>query len=167
MTWPALQAASAKDATTQEMFALLQAGFPSDARSLSTNTRPYFPYSSSMSELDGVLMMSDRIVVPASMRHDVLQLLHTAHQGIDRMKSRASGTVYWPDIVGDISKTRWGCLDCHKMAPSNPTQPPHPPPDPEYPFQYLAADYFHYGGKQYLVIVDRYSHWPTVLAPRA
>ena len=162
ITWADVQAASANDATTQEMFALLHAGFPTDARSLSASTRPYFPYSSAMYELDGVLMMSDRIVVPASLRHNILQLLHAAHQGIDRMKSRASESVFWPGIVGDIAKTRWSCLDCHKMAPSNPTQPPTTPPDPVYPFQYLAADYFHHGGKNYLVVVDRYSHWPSV-----
>ena len=46
------------------------------------------------------------------------------------------------------------------MAKSNPQAPPAQPADPQYPFQQLAADYFHYGGKNYLVIVDRYSHWP-------
>ena len=164
VTWADVQAASANDTTTQEIFTLLSSGFPSDGRSLSPITRPYFPYSSSMYELDGVLMMSDRIVVPVSLRHDILQLLHAAHQGIDRMKSRAGDTVFWPGMVGDISRTRWECQDCHKMAKSNPTQPPHPPPEPEYPFQYLAADYFHHGGKNYVVVVDRYSHWPSVFS---
>ena len=162
VTWADVQTASANDTTTQEMFTLLRAGFPGDARSLSASARPYFPYSHAMYELDGVLMMSDRIVVPASLCHNILQLLHAAHQGVDRMKSRASESVFWPGIVGDITKTRWSCLDCHKMAPSNPNQPPTTPPEPEYPFQYLAADYFHHGSKNYLVVVDRYSHWPSV-----
>ena len=48
------------------------------------------------------------------------------------------------------------------MAKSNPALPPHDPPEPEFPFQYLAADYFQYGGKEYCVVVDRYSHWPMV-----
>ena len=37
-----------------------------------------------------------------------------------------------------------------------------PPADPEYPFQQIAADYFHYMGCYYAVIIDRYSHWPSV-----
>jgi hypothetical protein len=49
------------------------------------------------------------------------------------------------------------------MANSNPSLPPYDPPEPEYPYQYLAADYFHYGNKDYCVLVDRYSHWPFVL----
>ena len=48
------------------------------------------------------------------------------------------------------------------MAKSNPSLPPYDPPEPEYPFQYLAADNFHYGNKDYCVLVDRYSHWLTV-----
>ena len=65
-------------------------------------------------------MMSERIVIPISLRTDVLHLLHAAHQGIDRMKARASDTVFWPGMVGDISRIRWECMDCHKMAKSNP-----------------------------------------------
>ena len=40
--------------------------------------------------------------------------------------------------------------------------PPIPPVLPEYPFQYLASDYFHLNGKSYVVVVDPYSHWPLV-----
>ena len=38
--------------------------------------------------------------------------------------------------------------------------PPHDQPEPEFPFQYLAADYFQYMNKTYCVIVDRYFHRP-------
>ena len=50
---------------------------------------------------------------------------------------------------------REACQACHKMAKSNPSLPPYDPPEPEYPFQYLAADYFHYGNKDYCVVVDQ------------
>ena len=33
---------------------------------------------------------------------------------------------------------------------------------PAYPFQCICADYFHYKGCNYLVVVDRYSNWPIV-----
>ena len=80
------------------------------------------------------------------------------------MKARAAESVFWPGIVGDITRTRWECLECNKMAKSNPQGPPHPPPEPEFPFQLLAADYFQFGGKNYVVVVDRYSNWPVVFS---
>ena len=48
------------------------------------------------------------------------------------------------------------------MAPSQVALPPTPPTLPEYPFQCVCADYFHYQGHTYLVIVDHYSNWPIV-----
>ena len=160
ITWDNVKEATTADPTIQAILQLLITGFPSDARTLPAPIRPYHPFSSSLYELDGVLMMSERIVMPTTLRPAILELLHAAHQGIDRMKARASDTVFWPGMVGDISRTRWECMSCHKMAKSNPQAPPAKPADPQYPFQQLAADYFHYGGKSYLVIVDRYSHWP-------
>jgi len=48
------------------------------------------------------------------------------------------------------------------MAPSQAALPPTPPTLPEYPFQCIRADYFHYQGYTYFVIVDQYSNWPIV-----
>ena len=162
VSWADVRASSYKDDTIQSVLNILQEGFPDDARPLAHDIRPFFPLRHALYELDGVLMLGDRIVVPADLRPAVLALLHAAHQGVDRMKARAGDTVYWPGLTGDITRTRAECAACHKMAKSNPTQPPMPPEDPQYPFQQLSADYFHYGGHYYAVIVDRYSHWPVV-----
>ena len=37
-----------------------------------------------------------------------------------------------------------------------------PLPEVEYPFQQVCSDYFSMEGVQYLVMVDRYSGWPSV-----
>ena len=49
------------------------------------------------------------------------------------------------------------------MAPSQANAPPTKLDHPQYPFQYICCDYFDYKGVNYLVIVDRYSNWPTVM----
>ena len=61
-------------------------------------------------------MLTERIVIPSSLCQSVLGILHAAHQSIDRMKARATDTVYWPGLVGDISMTRHNCMDCNRMA---------------------------------------------------
>ena len=48
------------------------------------------------------------------------------------------------------------------MAPSQPNAPPFPPVLPAYPFQCISASFFHYKGKNYLVVVGRYSNWPII-----
>merc|ERR1711940_70242 len=78
------------------------------------------------------------------------------------MSQRAADTVFWPGISIDITRTREECVDCHRIAKSNPSEPPAEIQHPEYPFQKLCADYFSYIGHNYLVVVDRYSNWPLV-----
>ena len=78
------------------------------------------------------------------------------------MIARAESSVYWPGFSKDITDIRSRCAECNKNAPSNPSAPPTPAILLVYPFQCICADFFLHGGKQYLVIVDRYSNWPIV-----
>ena len=165
VTWQMIQEASAADEEIQLLKLHIADGTLSntDGRKVHPKIKPYLKYGSSIYEIsDGIVMLGERVIVPTSLRQKVLHLLHAAHQGVDRMKGRASGAVYWPGIVADIEKERAACTACHKMAKSNPSLPPYPPPEPEYPFQYIAADYFTFRGKDYCVVVDRFSHWPEI-----
>ena len=54
------------------------------------------------------------------------------------------------------------CQHCHRIAKSNPMQPPVDITPPEYPFQQVCCDYFTYNNHDYVVVVDRYSNWPMV-----
>lgn len=102
------------------------------------------------------------MVIPPNLRQTVLDALHSAHQGVTQMCSRAESSIFWPGMTPAITATRNRCTACNRMAPSQPNAPPYPPTTPAYPFQCVAADYFHYRGHNYLVVVDRYSNWPIV-----
>ncbi|XP_069122291.1 uncharacterized protein [Argopecten irradians] len=78
------------------------------------------------------------------------------------MTSRAEASIFWPVITAAIASVRASCNHCNRIAPSIPSAPPMPLTTPDYPFQCVCADYFHYMGCNYLVIVDRYSYWPIV-----
>ncbi|XP_063448334.1 uncharacterized protein LOC134727870 [Mytilus trossulus] len=112
--------------------------------------------------VDGVVIYKDRIVIPPALRKNVLIIIHSAHQGVTSMMSRAGSSVFWPGITPDITTLRNECYQCNRMAPSQPCAPPTPPVYPDYPFQCLCADFFHYKGVNYLVVVDRYSNWPII-----
>ena len=53
-------------------------------------------------------------------------------------------------------------MTCVRNVPSQSATSPMAPPVPSYPFQYVSSDYFVYAGTNYLVIVDRYSSWPSI-----
>ena len=78
------------------------------------------------------------------------------------MNARAEATVFWPSINPAIRVMRESCNHCNRMAPSQPSAPPTPITPPSYPFQLICADFFHYKGVNYLVVIDRYSNWPII-----
>ncbi|GAB1597479.1 hypothetical protein Ahia01_000965400, partial [Argonauta hians] len=154
-----------KVATASELHKLVEAiaeGSLLPSYKTNKDLKPYLKVRDNLSTIDGVALYKDRVVVPPSLRHEVLSTLHSAHQGTSSMISRAEASVFWPGIVNDIHNMRLTCSHCNRNAPSNPKAPPTPPTNPKYPFQLTCADYFHHRGQHYLVIVDRYSNWPIV-----
>ena len=122
----------------------------------------YYKHRDNLYTVDGVIMYNNRVLIPPSLRSKVLSALHAAHQGTSSMTSRARSSEFWPGITDCISKTRELCSDCNRMAPSQASEPPVTPHMPDYPFQFICADFFSYQGRSYLVIIDRYSNWPIV-----
>ena len=108
-------------------------------------------------------LFKNRVVIPKSLRSEVLDTLHSAHQGVTGMIERAQASVWWPGITPQIKERREKCRNCNEHMPSQPSTPPVNLPQPEYPFQQIVSDYFQEQGHHYLVIADRFSGWPTVL----
>ncbi|QQP49427.1 Uncharacterized protein FKW44_010102, partial [Caligus rogercresseyi] len=62
-----------------------------------------------LSIVDGLIMYgSNRIVIPTSLRRQVLDELHAAHQGRERMLQLARQSVHWPRIHEDLSNLSKG-----------------------------------------------------------
>ena len=123
---------------------------------------PFNRYREALSVLDGVPMYGRRVIVPAALRSEVLQCLHSGHQGTSRMNERALQAVFWPGITTEIEKLRQGCDRCDTHAPSQAALPPLPLASPDYPFQMLVADYCDIKGKSWLVVADRFTGWVSV-----
>ena len=153
--------ATAEDDTLTHLKEVLSAGMP-ELQHLRQDIKAYHRFSQHLYEVDGVVMMNNRIVIPKSLREQILQSLHAAHQGIGAMCQRASDSVFWPNISVDITRIRNECHHCHRMAKSNAMEAPEDIIPPEFPFQKVCCDYFTFLGQSYLVLVDRYSNWPIV-----
>jgi hypothetical protein len=51
--------------------------------------REYFQFREHLYTIDGVILYKDRIIIPPSLREEILSVLHAAHQGVTSMISRA------------------------------------------------------------------------------
>ena len=161
VTWQRIQEETSSDVEMLELLNTVQDGFRVDTK-LPAHLKPYEKLKQYLTTVDDVVLYKSRIVVPPNLRSDILENLHSAHQGVSSMISRAEASVFWPGLTSEIHRIRDRCYHCNRNAPSQPNLPPTPPVAPEYPFQSICADYFTLQGTGYLVSVDRYSNWPSV-----
>ena len=167
ITWELVLAESQKDPGICALARQVAAGFPLEKGDMPPEIAEFWDFRHSLNVTDGVVLYNDRIVVPSSLRQRVLENLHSAHQGVTSMTSRAVSTVFWPGITANIENARNSCRTCHKNAPSQQKLPPVEPKIPKVPFEMICSDYFKLGGSCYLVIVDRLSGWSEVIQVKA
>lgn len=130
-------------------------GWP-DSQQLNKVTKQYKAEAGNLTVHNGLLLKGRRLVIPSSLRHDILIHLHDGHQGIGKTKENASNSVWWPSITKDIELMVKTCPECTKQSKAR-TEPMKGTPFPDRPWQRIAADFFQYKGKTYLLAIDYYS----------
>ena len=158
ISWTVVRNATNSDVSFKQLMQYITGGFP-DKQDLPEELLKYWSVRMHLSVFDGVIMCGDCVVIPKSLRGNVLQILHSAHQGTTSMSLRANKTMYWPGMHTDIIAMRKNCSLCHSIAPSQPDLPPITPEAPSYPFQHVCSDYFQLHGSHFCVVVDRFSGW--------
>ena len=62
------------------------------------SVKPYQDFSDELSVVNGLLMRCTRVVVPESMRPEILEIIQEGHQSVEKCKKRARKAVYWPGM---------------------------------------------------------------------
>ena len=108
-----------------------------------------------------LLLRGQRIIIPKSLRKQILDLAHEGHQGIVKCKSRLRGKVWWPGIDKEVEHYVKNCKACLLMSSENRPEPLNPTPLPDRPWQHIAVDICGPlpSGESLLVAVDYYSRW--------
>ena len=104
-------------------------------------------------------MKGDRIVIPKSLRKDMLHRVHYSHLGIEKCKQRARDVIFWPGMCSEIEKLIQGCLVCQEKQNANAKEPLLPRKIPERPWQVVASDLFSLEKVNYVIVVDYYSRF--------
>uniref|UniRef100_A0A3B3QZC1 Gypsy retrotransposon integrase-like protein 1 n=1 Tax=Paramormyrops kingsleyae TaxID=1676925 RepID=A0A3B3QZC1_9TELE len=122
----------------------------------------FYNVRSELSLADGVLLRRDRIVVPQVLREEMLFRIHEGHLGMENCKRRSRGSVYWPGINSDIEKVVSSCEVCIKHQNGQAREPMIITDLPQYPWQKVGTDLFHFHGNEYLLVVDYFSSFPEI-----
>jgi hypothetical protein len=134
LSWECIATATSADPTLHLLLDVIVEGFPVTRCATDTSVSTFWAYRESLFVSDGVILYQDRVVIPPSLRDNVLQILHSAHQGVSSMESRARAIVFWPGMTRDIKSTRDNCQACNRSAPSQAATPSTQAPVPSTPF---------------------------------
>ena len=151
-----------KDPELQQLKTVVMDGWPQIKDKTPAETRPYWNSRDEISCYEGLMFKGDRIIVPHSLRTEILHRIHEGHFGIDKCRARARGAVFWPSINGAIDEMISQCSTCQKHQRSNQREPLIPQQVPERSWATAAADIFDYKGRDYLLVVDYHSKYPEV-----
>ena len=133
------------------------------------SNKSYLPIKEELGAVGYLILRGTRIVVPTSLREEILSLGHEGHPGIVLMKQRLRSKVWWPGMDKDVEKWCKSCYGC-QVASQNYTEPePMKRRElPSRPWEHLSADFMGPlpSGESLLVVVDYYSRWIEVFVLR-
>ncbi|UYV80371.1 K02A2.6-like [Cordylochernes scorpioides] len=152
--------AQQEDTTLKAVVNYLEQGWP-DKKKISQALLSYWHVKEELGVQNGLLMRSCRLVIPASMKLEILDKLH-AGLGITKTRLRARETVWWPGISEEIAETVRKCSVCIQEAVSK-HEPLIPTNFPTRPWQKIGMDLFKFENKWYLVVIDYYSRFPEMI----
>ena len=146
----------AKDDTLAIVTQYVKHGWPDDKRKVHGPVTQYWPERGNLSIHDGLLLRGTRLVVPPSLRCDILRYLHDCHQGITKTRQNAASSVWWPGISRDIEKMVSDCVTCEKYRRER-IEPMKGTEFPQRPWSRVGVDFFMHKGHTYLLAIDYYS----------
>ena len=89
-----IQQALAQDDHLQKLKNFIIPGWPDMKDKLCADLRPYWSYRGELAVIDSIILKGRHIVIPNSLKQQVLNQLHTNHMGMEKTKLLAHEFVY-------------------------------------------------------------------------
>ncbi|XP_062713896.1 uncharacterized protein K02A2.6-like [Aedes albopictus] len=158
LRWDEIIEASQKDLEIQEVLEAVDKG---NIEELPISFRVI---ASELCRFGEVLLRSDRIVVPVSLRDRVIRIAHEGHLGMRTMKSHLRTAVWWPKMDLAIEAFVKKCRGCLLVSTPDPPQPMVRKEMPNGAWEDIAIDFLGPlpNGETLLVVVDYYSRYLEV-----
>lgn len=142
-------------------------GWPTDRREVDPCIIEYYSYQEATSVDGGLLLKGSRLIVPQSMRRDMLAQIHSSHLGIEKCKNRARDILFWPGMNALNTDLVSQCSTCNRYINAQPREPLLCHEIPNLPWQKVGCDLYQLGRETFLLLVHNYSKFVKVVKLRA
>lgn len=158
----AIQEETTKDPILRALSQVIYEGWPSNIKQLPQDLREFWCCRDELGIASGAVFKGRQVVIPESLRDDILRQLHIGHQGVEKTRRLARESVYWPGIYKDIENIVKACEVCQEYQPNQHKEPLQPHDVPLTPWTKLASDLFVLDGEDYLLLTDYQSKYPIL-----
>ncbi|KAM7308426.1 uncharacterized protein ISCGN_012060 [Ixodes scapularis] len=105
------QDATARDLILPKVMKCISSTWPAEEK-LPPGFKPYFTVREQLSQVDRLLFNAEKIVVPTSLRDQVIEIAHEMHQGITRTTGLIKELYWWPQVSLHIKQYVQHCTVC-------------------------------------------------------
>jgi hypothetical protein len=152
------------DVFLSKFLCYIKYGFPSDLQSTlhDENFKYFYKLRKDFSCEDNLLFYRDRIVIPNSLKHKIVKLLHNEHDGVVRMKLKCRMYFWWKNVDQDIENCVKQCFACQSCVNVPRKEITYQWEKTTYPFERIHLDFFYFKSSNFLLLVDSFSKFIEV-----
>jgi transposase InsO family protein len=151
--------ATQRDRDLQTLSMVIKSGWPGHKNDLPDPAKPYFNFRDEMALYDGIVYRGERVVIPKSLRREMMKEAHSSHMGQQNTLRRARECMYWPQMAAEISEHVASCEACQTYGASQQRESLMPLELADRPWQMISSDICTLDGSDYLVTVDHFSNF--------
>lgn len=148
-----------KDTDLVKLSEVISNGWPNNSKQLDNEIKSFNKYKSELTIVNGIIYKGQTILIPKSLRKEILEKLHYNHLGLSKGLQLAKSSVFWPTMKNDLTQIIENCHICNKYSHAQRSQPLHPHEIPKIPFHKVGCDLFELQNKKYLLLVDYYTKY--------
>ena len=129
---------------------LIKEGWPNHRYNVSAEAREYWNHRNELSEYDGILLKGTQIIIPLSMRNEMLIILHESHFEIEKTCNLEKDMMFWPGMNAQIKEYVSKCGICNEYKSSNQKEPMIQSTISALPWQVVGTDLFFWNWNNYV-----------------
>ena len=139
-----MQEHSTSDESLHSVIQYYQHGWPDSIGKVNKLSEPFWSFREELGYVNGLILKGEKIVIPMSLKQEVLQQIHACHLGIVKCIQRAKDVLFWLWMNTDIYDCVTTCNVCQRRQNANAKEPAitDTAPCPSFPWEYVASDLF-------------------------
>ncbi|CAC5412463.1 unnamed protein product [Mytilus coruscus] len=154
-----LQEHTKNDLQMQELKEVIQEGWPINKWNVPSSVSIYFDIRDELTLQNGLLFKGERVIIPKSLRTDMIKKIHSSHIGIEGCLRRARESLYWPGMNAEVKDFIQRCETCRTFERKQQKETLISHEIPSRPWSKVGIDLMTFQSKNYLVTVDYYSNY--------